>query len=351
MKFKLSIAALSLLATSVLVISCGQGNRQTSYAKGSRPYGLDSNRRHGLAKTNVMATYEFKNPGCTTGIQRFESAPKLCKALKDKKINNDCAENERRSKFLAECKGDWSVTDLGISVAPTSLTCKGVLKNAKERTDIDKTIRWDGKDNATIVLLSNDESKNKGEYSVGFNLPKASGDVATYELVGSNIDVVKTVKFSGSVKTKSGLFVVETLPRGVSLELSCGPHGTSELALSTKPTFHCEGDVTTKDGASHGKIDETIAWETVQVAKNPLPVQKINESGALDGTRLTEKEMASIYLTLKPHHDNLLKMELSSENLDGHINVKSVSTGHSVSFHFASSEDKSQYSVRCQMVD
>lgn len=53
-----------------------------------------------------MFSYELRDSGCTTGIQKFAKHEQACLGLKDDNLNQQCAQEERRDLFLSEsCSG------------------------------------------------------------------------------------------------------------------------------------------------------------------------------------------------------------------------------------------------------
>ncbi len=50
-------------------------------------------------------SYDFNVNGCATGEKNFSSREAMCDALTNDSLNNNCAENERYTKFLSDCPG------------------------------------------------------------------------------------------------------------------------------------------------------------------------------------------------------------------------------------------------------
>lgn len=51
-------------------------------------------------------TYEFTNRKCSTGIQSFETFFAICDGLKDEKLNDSCAIDDRKTLYEAsDCPG------------------------------------------------------------------------------------------------------------------------------------------------------------------------------------------------------------------------------------------------------
>lgn len=57
-------------------------------------------------------SYSFNVNGCNTGEKSFSSRAEMCSALTNDSLNNNCAENERYTKFLSDCPGQtWQQVD------------------------------------------------------------------------------------------------------------------------------------------------------------------------------------------------------------------------------------------------
>lgn len=57
------------------------------------------------AEEDSAYSYNFNVNGCTTGEKNFSTREAMCDALTDDSLNNNCAENERYTKFLSDCPG------------------------------------------------------------------------------------------------------------------------------------------------------------------------------------------------------------------------------------------------------
>lgn len=66
-----------------------------------------------LDTSSVSRSYSFELNGCPTGEHRFtgesveEVTQKMCAALKDDELNNNCAEAMRKDHFEENCEGTW----------------------------------------------------------------------------------------------------------------------------------------------------------------------------------------------------------------------------------------------------
>ena len=65
------------------------------------------------ADENGAYSYNFNVNGCNTGEQNFSTREAMCNALTNDSLNNNCAENERYTKFLSDCPGQtWQQVDV-----------------------------------------------------------------------------------------------------------------------------------------------------------------------------------------------------------------------------------------------
>ena len=56
--------------------------------------------------------YSFNVNGCNTGEKNFSTREAMCDSLTNDPVNNNCAENERYTKFLSDCPGQtWQQVD------------------------------------------------------------------------------------------------------------------------------------------------------------------------------------------------------------------------------------------------
>lgn len=57
-------------------------------------------------------SYDFNVNGCATGEKNFSTRAEMCSALNNDLLNNNCAENERYTKFLSDCPDQtWQQVD------------------------------------------------------------------------------------------------------------------------------------------------------------------------------------------------------------------------------------------------
>lgn len=64
------------------------------------------------ANEDSAYSYDFNVNGCATGEKSFSSREAMCDALTNDSLNNNCAENERYTKFLSDCPDrTWQQVD------------------------------------------------------------------------------------------------------------------------------------------------------------------------------------------------------------------------------------------------
>ncbi len=82
----------TLLSLVLMTVSC---NQLMNYAEEKSAY-----------------SYDFNVNGCATGEKNFSSLEAMCDALTNDSLNNNCAENERYTKFLSDCPDrTWQQVD------------------------------------------------------------------------------------------------------------------------------------------------------------------------------------------------------------------------------------------------
>lgn len=55
----------------------------------------------------VDYTYELETKSCSTGKHQYDTLIEICEALKNNKLNNNCALEERENLFVSSCPGDF----------------------------------------------------------------------------------------------------------------------------------------------------------------------------------------------------------------------------------------------------
>ena len=82
----------TLLSLVLMTVSC---NQLMNYAEEKSAY-----------------SYDFNVNGCATGEKSFSTREAMCDALTNDLANNNCAENERYTKFLSDCPDrTWQQVD------------------------------------------------------------------------------------------------------------------------------------------------------------------------------------------------------------------------------------------------
>lgn len=152
--------------------------------------------------------YHFAEEGCSTKPQRFQDLAGICNGLKNEELNLSCAFELRKKRFQElKCPGDF-LKSAKSTPGSEEVRCAGYVKGYGENIVIDKTFVWDGKSEASWVLLPFPENVQNNNHTgrITFSAGTTDEGISVGHLAAIFVDNNKAIVLLSEFKNSLSIF-------------------------------------------------------------------------------------------------------------------------------------------------